>query len=370
MNDIEKTIIKEIREKGPITFKDFMNISLYDKQNGYYSSGKAEIGKKGDFFTSPHVHSAFGEVIANFILKAKKYNSNNKFTIVELGSGKGYLALDILNYLYSNSDEYNNINYIIIDNFNEGLTKELLKHENRLIIYNNIDELQNIHDGIIISNEFFDSLPFHKIIYKDNKLNEYFIDHAKGKFLENINDLSNPEIFTYIDRYELNLINLKKLEVNLLAGEYLKKISTILNSGFILTIDYGFLSDELFSNEKPDGTYRCFYKHTINSNPYQNIGKQDITADVDFSNLILTGNKIGLETLKYTTQAQFLIDWGILDIYEKLFEIDKKGSNAIKNLFLPSMMGNYFKVLIQMKNMKEIKGIYPDTKLKISFGIN
>jgi len=370
MSDIEKTIINQIKEKGPITFEDFMNIALYDKQNGYYSGGKAEIGKKGDYYTSPHVHSAFGEVIANFILKAKKFISNDKFTIIEIGSGKGYLALDILNHISSNSDEYNDINYIIIEKYNEGLTDELLKFKNKINICNNIDELSNIYNGIIISNELFDSLPFHKIVYKNNKLMEYYIDYVNGKFYETVKEISDPEIFSYIDRYKLNFVNLKHLEVNLLAGKYLKEIAGILNSGFILTIDYGFLSEELFSNEKPDGTYRCFYKHTINSNTYQNIGNQDITADVDFSNLILTGNKIGLEKLKYTTQAQFLIDWGILDIYEESIELDKKGSYAIKNLFLPGMMGNYFKVLIQMKNIKELKGFYPDSELKVSFGIN
>ena len=132
MNDIEKTIISEIKEKGPITFKDFMNIALYDKKNGYYSSGKAEIGKKGDFYTSPHVHTAFGEVIANFILKAKDFIGNDKFTIVEIGSGKGYLALDILNHIHSNSDEYNNINYIIIEKYNDSLIRELQKHKNKI----------------------------------------------------------------------------------------------------------------------------------------------------------------------------------------------------------------------------------------------
>ena len=370
MKELENTIIKEIKEKGPITFENFMNIALYDKKNGYYSAGKAEIGKKGDFYTSPHVHTSFGEIIANFILKAKNYVDNKKFTIVEIGSGKGYLALDILNHIYSNSDEYNNINYIIIEKNNAGLSEKLKKFKNKIKLYNDIDELSNIYDGIILSNELFDSLPFHKLVYTDNRLKEYFIDYVDGKFIEVVKDISDPEISTYMDRYKLNFTDLKRLEVNLLAGRYFKKITGILNSGFILTIDYGFLSDELFSNEKPEGTYRCFYKHTINSDTYQNIGKQDITADVDFSNLILTGNKLGLETIKYTTQAQFLVDWGILDIFEKSLKNNKKDSNAIKNLFLPSMMGNYFKVLIQMKNISDVKGIYPDSQLKISFGIN
>ena len=47
-----------------------------------------------------------------------------------------------------------------------------------------------------------------------------------------------------------------------------------------------------------------------------------------------------------------------------------KGTHAIKNLFLPGMMGNYFKVLIQNKNVKDVGGFYPESQLKVSFGIN
>ena len=118
---------------------------------------------------------------------------------------------------------------------------------------------------------------------------EYYVDYQNGKFTEIIDNLSDDEISSYLERYNLNLINLKQLEVNLFAKKYLSEISNILNSGFILTIDYGFLAEELFSNEKPEGTYRCFYKHTINTKTFENIGNQDITADVDFSNLISSG---------------------------------------------------------------------------------
>jgi len=370
MSNIEKLIIREIKQKGPITFSEFMNIALYDKQNGYYSGGNAEIGKHGDFYTSPHVHSAFGEVIANFIKKAINYYPEDEFTIVEIGSGKGYLAYDIIKHISATNNGLKNINYVIIEKNNNKFIEELQLFNENINIYNDISELEGCINGVIISNELFDSFPFHKIIYQNNNLSEYYIDYVNGEFVEKVDKLSDTEISVYLDRYNLNLCNLKQLEVNLHSGSYLKEISNILNSGFVLTVDYGFLSEELFSNEKPEGTYRCFYKHTINTDIFHNIGKQDITSDVDFSNLILTGNNIGLEKYKYTTQAQFLIDWGILDIYERELKLNSKDSQAIKNLFLPGMMGNYFKVLIQRKNINEIKDFYPDSKLKVSFGIN
>ena len=369
VNNTEKTIISKIQKNGPLTFAEFMNIALYDNENGYYTSGRAEIGKKGDFYTSPHVHSAFGEVIANFIIKAEKYLSNNDLNVIEIGSGKGYLAYDILNHINSASKISDNLNYIIIEKNNNKFIKELERFSDNIKIYNDISMLDKNISGIVVSNELFDSLPFHKIIYKEKNLHENYIDFINGNFTEITDEISDQLIIEYIERYSLNFSDSKQMEVCLQAGSYLKEISELLREGFILTIDYGSLSDELFSNEKPEGTYRCFHKHSVNTDIFSNIGSQDITADVDFSNLILSGSKYGLEKIKYTSQAQFLVDWGILDIYERTVKLDEEGSQAIKNLFMPGMMGNYFKVLIQRKNVEVDNGFYRDSELKISFGI-
>lgn len=119
----------------------------------------------------------------------------------------------------------------------------------------------------------------------------------------------------------------------------------------------------------------CYYKHTTNENPYIKIGEQDITAHVDFSNLIRVGQSFGLNTVKYTTQGQFLLDWGILDIVER-YSGEEKNSDissyrnriAIKNLFLPGMMGDRFKILIEEKNIKaKDKTFYPESNVRISF---
>ena len=43
-----------------------------------------------------------------------------------------------------------------------------------------------------------------------------------------------------------------------------------------------------------------------------------------FQTLYRQVSEMGLEKLIYTTQAQFLVDWGILDIYEKHLKNDDK----------------------------------------------
>ncbi|MGI9533998.1 MAG: class I SAM-dependent methyltransferase [Thermodesulfobacteriota bacterium] len=372
MNDLEYYIKEQILGNGPLTFADFMNYALYHPVLGYYSSGNVKIGKKGDFYTSPHVSPAFGEIIGIFIEKVINYMEISNFTILELGAGKGYLALDILNYFSDKPELYKLINYIIVDNNSpDSYISELKIYENKINIFNNINKLDSFLEGIIISNELIDSLPFHRIIYQNKKFNEIYVNYEKNEFIEIIGELSTEDINHYLNKYDLNLADSKQFEVNLFAKEILKDINSLFERGYILTIDYGNLFEEYFNNKKLNGTFRCFFKHKINDNPYINIGYQDITCDVDFTNLIQSGIEIGLDNIKYTTQGQFLADWGILNIIERdIKKLDQNQINSIKNLFMPGMMGNYFKVLLQSKNILKAGDIYPESNLKLSFGVN
>ena len=55
-------IINILKEKKSIPLDQFINISLYDKEFGYYMK-KNPFGKKGDFITAPLISNLFGEMI-------------------------------------------------------------------------------------------------------------------------------------------------------------------------------------------------------------------------------------------------------------------------------------------------------------------
>ena len=57
---LSEIIIEKIRKDGPISFRDFMDMSLYFPGSGYYTSPGNKIGKTGDYYTSPHV-SAYSD---------------------------------------------------------------------------------------------------------------------------------------------------------------------------------------------------------------------------------------------------------------------------------------------------------------------
>ncbi len=378
MNELTELIQSHIKRQGPITFCKFMELALYHKDFGYYTAGRERIGKKGDFYTSPCVHPAFGEIIGRFIKKSSELVDAKNFTVVEMGAGKGYLALDILNSIKSNYPElYTNLRYLISETSPaqiEGGKKLLSEHNKRVSWIDSISELETSSiSGVFLSNELIDSFPFHRVKFIDSGIREIYVSLDKNEFIEIERDPSCPEVEDYLETCASEFLDGQEFEVRTNVKDWLSEISRIMDKGLVLTIDYGFLAPELFNPSRMKGTYKCMHKHVVNNNPYINIGEQDITAHVDFSNIMTIGESIGLKTIKYITQGQFLIDWGILDILER-HSSDERSVNsqkeilAIKNLFLPSLMGDSFKVLIQYKNLEgKTNTFYPKSPLQISF---
>ena len=100
-----------------ITFSTYMDLALYHPLHGYYSNQAANIGKKGDFFTSVHLGTDFGELLAEqFVQMWEILGKPQPFNLVEMGAGQGYLAVDLLNYIQQQyPDFYTCLDYTIVE---------------------------------------------------------------------------------------------------------------------------------------------------------------------------------------------------------------------------------------------------------------
>jgi len=381
MNALTEIIKKEIAEKGPMRFDRFMELALYHPGHGYYTSGAARIGKERDYYTSPCVHPAFGETVSRFLVKAAKALGNGVFTIVEPGAGRGLLALDILDAMKeSEPGIYSRTNYIVIERSAATIreAEALLKnHLERVKFAESLDSLDaESMSGVVLSNELMDALPFRRARFEEGRFREVLVTLENGRLTETTDSPRSPEIEKYF-RWKDDFEEGQEVEINLESAEYLNDIARVLKRGFVLTIDYGYLAEELFSPGRMKGTYKCIHRHTLSEDPYARIGEQDITAHVDFSLLRKTGEAAGLREVRYTTQGQFLIDWGVLDILERESSAgnesrfgESKALSAIKSLFLPGSMGHSFRALLQAKGLGgELEEFYPESPLTISFGV-
>ncbi|MBI5198566.1 MAG: SAM-dependent methyltransferase [Nitrospirae bacterium] len=364
--ELVKLIVEEIRKKGSISFRDFMAMSLYDPGLGYYASYREKIGREGDYYTAPHLTPVFGAMIGKQILEMRSLLGDEGFIIVEMGGGKGLLSSDILDFLKREDNTfYDRVQYHVIE-ISPGLKEKEFGtlNGNRVIWHNNLDDLQPGIKGVFISNELVDSFPVHQVIMEDNRLREVFVDWVDGRFVEVIKDPSTDTLEYYFKEMGIDFTEGYRTEANLDALKWLERVGGFLDKGFVITIDYGYLSDELYQSYRSRGTLLCYYRHTTCEDPYTRIGYQDITSHVNFSALIHWGKKKGLEFTGFTNQTNFLINIGVEDYIRDIakestdYRDYMKRMLPIKNLLMPAM-GETFKVLIQHKGLESpsLKGL-------------
>lgn len=356
-----------ISESGrqAISFKDFMQICLYHPEHGYYTGKRTKIGKQGDFYTSSSVGTLMGEMLAQYFVHLFSGVPHQKsYPITEWGGGTGRLAGQILDELRASFPEYyEQVEYTLVEvsPYHRKLLAELeQRHPGKVTIRNEQEWFSRpgLHgeQSIVFSNELLDAFTVHRIIRRGGGYYEIYVgwNEKESKFCEMETQLDNPELLDYIESHGVALLEGQRAEINLEAVRWIAKIGQWFNSGWLITIDYGDTSKELYAPHRMLGSLMCYRQHIAQDNPYQFAGEQDITAHVNFTACIQAGEKVGFSEWRLLKQKDFLIEAGILDklqgheLTDPFHPIVKK-NRAIRQLLLGDRMGDLFKVLIQRK---------------------
>jgi len=360
-----------------ITFAEYMDLALYHPQYGYYNGDRPNIGKQGDFITSPHWSADFAEVLGEqFVEMWQILGKPHAFTIVEMGAGRGTFAVHLLQYLQRQyPDLFQILEYIIVEISPVLLAQQQQKlAEFKTVKWCNWDEIANNSIvGCFFSNELVDAFPVHQFIVEKGQISEIYVAAAEEqnkesgiKFIEVAGELSNPNIAEYFDLVGIDLsatvyADGYRSEVNLAALDWIKTVAEKLQRGYLLTIDYGHPAHRYYNPRRTDGTLQCYYRHRYHSNPYINIGRQDLTAHADFTALEKQGELCGLEVMGFTQQALFLMILGVGDRIASLSANDAevldlttflRRREALHQLIDPMGLGG-FGVLVQCKGLKE-----------------
>ena len=360
-------ILSQIEKRGSIPFSQFMEWCLYHPDYGYYRSERMNIGRDGDFYTSPCVHPLFGGLIAKQLSQMSEQWGGPFFDVVEQGGGRGFLCEDVLQWAKKNSSVfYQRLRYHLIET-SPFLLKEqrerLVEHEKEGKVFwmdpEAFEEGRALVEGCFLSNELVDAFPVHQVIFDRGNLKEIYVTQDHGQLKEQWGKLSDPRIVSYFQSMGITLQEGQRAEVNLKALDWMEKVARCLKKGFVLTIDYGYLAKELYGSHRREGTLLCYTQHQTSENPYERLGEQDITSHVNFTGLIQKGEEVGLRFTGLVPQYQFLIALGLLQEMESLgremLEMDALQLRlSLKHLIEPEMgMGEVFKVLIQHKGMDQ-----------------
>jgi SAM-dependent MidA family methyltransferase len=371
--ELLEIIKSEINRRGAISFEQFMRLALYCPVYGYYEKEKDRIGKNGDFYTSVSVGKLFGELLAfqfaEWLLECQ--SETRPVQIVEAGAHTGELAKDILTWFRDHCPGiYPHLQYVIIEpsavrqKWQNVTLAEFAQKVSWLS--RNTDHASRIH-GIIFANELFDAMPVRRfgwdvekrawfewaVTLKSGELAWTNLDHGRRGDFEptprHFGDYKPPFPPFEISEDLLSVLpNNFTFETCPESHAWWENAARALESGKLMTIDYGMTADWLISPERQNGTLRGYYRHHSTRDLLANPGEQDLTAHVNFSTLIAAGEASGLKTQQFETQAQFLTK--IVSRAKKEGPADWSASRArqFQTLTHPDHLGR-FRVLIQSR---------------------
>ena len=354
-------VLEELAKKintneGWINFADFMQFILYEPGLGYYSSGTRKLGTGGDFTTAPEISNFFGACLADCMIKI--LHSCPEQMILEIGAGSGRLAFDILTRLDKQGFVPNQ--YYILE-----LSADLKDRQQRLLakLPNNLlekvtwlDSLpENFITGIILGNEVLDAMPCRRFRIQDEEIYEIGISCTNQRLIEQ-DKLADEIIKDSVHKIEKEL-NRKFANgfISEIRPDYKHWFTTLSSSlvyGAIIFIDYGCSRGEYYSADRSTGTLVCHYQNTAHYDPLFLPGVQDLSAWVDFSLVADVGLKHGFKVESYTSHRDFLLSAGILKLVDQISDQNKrfKINQAVKQLLLPSQMGDTFKFMLLSKD--------------------
>jgi SAM-dependent MidA family methyltransferase len=347
------------RHGGVIGFDAWMRLALYAPGLGYYSAGATKLGSSGDFVTAPEMGSLFSRCLARQCAEVLQVTGGE---ILELGAGSGRMAADVLTELAAIDALPER--YCILE-----VSADLADRQRARIaelpreLAARVQWLDRWSDrsmrGVVLANEVLDAMPVERFIVRGRPDGidvralgvgltddgfEWRETSPSAELMHAVADIVEALPAPLPDGYVS--------EACLAFQPWMASLAAQLESGVALLIDYGLPRAHLYHPDRTTGTLRCHFRHRAHSDPFINVGLQDITAWVDFTRVAEAADGAGLEVLGFASQAAFLIGAGMESLLSTEMQLAAEDTRQqarlageARRLLLPGEMGEIFKVI-------------------------
>jgi SAM-dependent MidA family methyltransferase len=344
------------REGGWISFADYMSAVLYAPGLGYYAAGAHKLGSGGDFVTAPELTPLFGQALAAQLEEAIR--RLERAEVIELGPGSGRLCADILSAL--GARDALPARYWLLE-VSPDLRERQRAHLNatapeHLPRVGWIDVLPKAWSGVVLANEVLDAMPVHLVARRADAWLERGVGLDAAGGLAYYDRPLASSVLTARAAARFPSADDYLSELNPSAEALVSSLAQRCQRGLMLLIDYGFPAGEYYHVQRDRGTLMGHYRHRALSDPFFRPGLSDLTAHVDFTAMAHAGAASGMTVAGFTSQAQFLVNCGILDALARCGDVQSsaylRAANAVQKLTSPAEMGELFKVLALTREME------------------
>lgn len=314
-----------------ISMEQFMELALYDEIGGYYSKNISSIGFRGDFSTSATMCDLLARRILQLWRECCK-SQHRKLPIIEIGGGNGDLAMAICRNMTIWERLFSR--YYMVDRSQALRNLQGMVGGHSVTVFSSVKKALKKVDGhaFIFSNELPDAFPARQFVFQGGEWLELGLTVTDGRVVRQANRCPLPASSAFEQWAQEGQI----IEVHESYVAWYAEWEQYWKSGSMLTVDYGQTNDKVYYR-RPQGSLRGYMAHTLLSveELLPLAGRCDITADVNFTDLINMARSCRDDVVQYMSQRDFLLPLADTSVPEEAHLVAVPGA------------GNYFNVMIQ-----------------------
>jgi SAM-dependent MidA family methyltransferase len=308
-----------------VSFADFMAYALHDPLRGYYARRISDVGVRGDFTTSAEISPALAKAVAAWA--ARELRETKCRDLIELGPGSGALAAAVWKELPWSLRWRTRLHLV---ESSAGLReRQRARNELRHVQWHETVEAALAACGgraCLYSNEFFDAFPVRVFRRQGQSWSELFMKKSEQGIMREafreVVDLPDSTLWS------ISFAEGQRVEVADAVRLWLENLQRVWQAGSMVAIDYGDLVESLYYR-RLRGTVRGYLaqQRIEGEGVYQNIGRQDLTADVNFSDLMHWSHGFAARQ-KCETQREFLLPHADSSHRGDVYAVDPLGAGS------------------------------------------
>lgn len=291
---------------APEPFSQFMARALYDPDMGYYTRQIRTVGARGDFSTSATMSPVFGQAVAEWLKGAAEEKPHIR-DIIEVGAGSGDLMFTLRQQL--GWWKRRQFRWHIVETSPVLQERQKARLGHAVIWHRKLEEALERTRGkaFIYHNELLDAFPVTLLQWQNNTWHEV---HVTAEGQETYLPLDWPteerQHYSALGPWAGRAAQ-QRVEVHASLRAWLQGWAPYWKEGNMLTVDYGDVFPALYYR-RPAGTLRAYLlqQRIEGAAVLHHPGRQDITADVNFSDYRQWTQACGWKEVAYGTQTQFL----------------------------------------------------------------
>jgi SAM-dependent MidA family methyltransferase len=325
----------------------FLARALFDPEHGYYARRVRTVGARGDFSTAATLSPTLGRAVAAW-LRHEALRQPAVRDVVEIGAGDGSLLEVVRDALGPVARRWLRLHVVE--------ASPVLKAQQQARLATGSGPGVTWHDDVpaalsalrgrafLFHNEVLDAFPVDVVQWSDGDWHELWLEREGRTIRETL----RPLTWTDAERADFAALRAwtpsspppyrdQRVELQRPVRDWLRAWAPAWKAGAMLTIDYGDVFPELY-DRRPRGTLRAYLLHQRleGEDVWANAGWQDVTCDVDFTDVRAWAAALGWREALFTTQERFVRD----RVPERLHV------EADRVLLHPLGAGGAFKVLV------------------------